>query len=197
MGCQQSKLPETKDQNDLTTKEQLKTTSSTIKVTVKRFGDTDSVSSGYEKSDTATVKNEQRKDTSSTTKVTVKSFGDTGSDSSDYEDSDDEEVLGDWFEQDDFVAYEPKATPKNEEVSKTPVESCEFFLKFPETYRKQLIGVMDKITFNDGDEIIKQGRSSNRMYVITEGEAVVMKKKNKRGGSRRRNYTFVRWWLFW
>ena len=99
----------------------------------------------------------------------------------DDEDSDDDEVLGDWFEQDDFVAYEPKATPKNEEVPKTPVESCEFFLKFPEAYRKQLIGVMDKIIFNDGDEIIKQGRSSNRMYVITEGEAVVTKKGTKEG----------------
>ena len=39
---------------------------------------------------------------------------------------------------------------------------------------------MDEIVFHDGDEIIKQGEQSNRMYVITEGEAVVVKKGNTR-----------------
>ena len=83
MGCQQSKLPETKDQNDLTTKmeqklsciekEQLKATSSTIKVTVKRFGDAGGDSSDYEDSGTTRVNTEQVKATSSTINVTVKS----------------------------------------------------------------------------------------------------------------------------
>ena len=36
----------------------------------------------------------------------------TSSESSN-DDSDDDEVLGDWFEQDDFVAYEPVNTPEH------------------------------------------------------------------------------------
>ena len=120
---------------------------------------------------------------SSKTNNVAKADSESDGSSSDASDSDesDDEVLGDWFEQDDFVAFEPTTSPKNEEVPKTPVESCEFFLKFPETYRNKLVGVMDEITFHDGDEIIKQGESSNRMYVITEGEAVVTKKATKEG----------------
>ena len=66
-----------------------------------------------------TSNKEDKTELSSKTNNVAKADSESDGSSSDASDSDesDDEVLGDWFEQDDFVAFEPTTSPKNEEAS--------------------------------------------------------------------------------
>jgi len=101
--------------------------------------------------------------------------------SSDSDSSSDEEILvEDWTTtKDEFDEFEEISS--GNDVEKGPAnfipetEFCTFFHQFTLEHQQTLLNIMETKTYNDGEDIVRQGDEGDSFYVIKEGEATVLK----------------------